>query len=76
MFTCNVRGSHEAKETLVNEVFQIGGEPALVEHIPASVCKQCGEVIFAIDTAEHIRQMLHSSAQPTKRVSLPAFDFA
>ena len=76
MFTCHVCGSHEAKETLVSEVFQIKGEPALVEHIPAQVCAQCEEVIFDIDTAEHIRELLHSSAKPTKKISLPVFDFA
>ncbi len=75
MFTCHVCGSHGAKEELVNEVFLIKGEPALVEHIPAKICSQCGEVIFDIDTAEHIREMLHSSARPTKRVSVPVFEF-
>ena len=76
MFTCHICGSHEAKEELVSEVFLIEGKPALVEHVPAKICSQCGEVIFAIDTAEHIRAILHSSSEPTKRVSVPVFEFA
>jgi YgiT-type zinc finger domain-containing protein len=76
MFTCHVCGSHEASETTVREVFEIRGEPVVVEHIPASVCKQCGEVIFAIDTAEHIRALLASTAKPTRMVNVPVFEFA
>ena len=75
MFTCHVCGSHKANEKLVNEVFLIDDKPILVEHIPATVCVQCGEVIYNIDTAEHIRAMLHSSTEPTKRVSVPVFEF-
>jgi YgiT-type zinc finger domain-containing protein len=70
-----VCGSHKANEKLVNEVFLIDDKPILVEHIPATVCVQCGEVIYNIDTAEHIRAMLHSSTEPTKRVSVPVFEF-
>ena len=76
MFTCHICGSYEAKEELVSEVFLVEGAPALVEHVPAKICSGYGEVIFTIDTAEHIRAMLHSSSQPTKRVSVPVFEFA
>ena len=75
MFTCHVCGSHEAKEALVSEVFLIDGKPSLVEHVPAKICLQCDEVIFDIDTAEHIRQMLRNATEPTKQVSVPVFEF-
>ena len=76
MFTCHICGSHEAKDELVSEVFLIEGKPALVEHVPAKIYSQCGEVIFDIDTAEHIRTILHNSSEPTKRVSVPVFEYA
>ena len=75
MFTCHVCGSHEAEEKLVSETFEVNGETVLVEHIPAKVCKQCGEAIFDIDTGEHIRTLLHNS-KPTRRVSIPVYEFA
>jgi len=46
MFYCHVCGSTEGKEEFVHEVFQIDDKPVLVEHIPAMVCKRCGEEIF------------------------------
>jgi YgiT-type zinc finger domain-containing protein len=76
MFTCHICGSHEAKEELVSDVFLVDEKPALVEHIPAKICAQCGEVIFDLNTAEHIRAMLHGSSQPAKQVSVPVFEFA
>jgi len=77
MFTCHIpAGRMRRKKSFVSEVFLIEGKPALVEHVPAKICSGCGEVIFAIDTTEHIRAMLHSPSQPTKRVSVPVFEFA
>ncbi len=76
MFTCHICGSHEAENKLVSETFQINGETVLVERIPAKVCRQCGEVIFDIDTAEHVRLLLRSSSHPARRISVPVFEFA
>ena len=50
-FTCHICGSHEAETKLISETFEIRGETVLIEHIPAKVCRQCGEVIFDLDTA-------------------------
>ena len=37
MFKCHVCGSTEAREELVSDVFQIDGQPVLVERIPAKI---------------------------------------
>ena len=76
MFTCHVCGSHEVDERSISEVFEVRGEPVLVEHIPATVCKQCGKVIFDIDTADHIRVLLTGTAKPARLAQVPVFDFA
>ena len=76
MFTCHVCGSHEAEDELVSETFTVKGEKVFVDSTPAKVCKQCGEIIFDIDTAEHIRLMLLDISHPSRRVSVPVFDFA
>jgi HTH-type transcriptional regulator / antitoxin MqsA len=75
-FTCHICGSHEAEAKLISETFEIRGETVLIEHIPAKVCRQCGEVIFDLETAEHIRAMVHDGARPARRVSIPVYEFA
>ncbi len=76
MFTCHVCGSHEAEKKEISQLFDIDDEAILVDHIPATVCIQCGEVIFDIDTAEHIRVLLHDGNKPTRIAEIPAYDFA
>ena len=76
MFTCHVCGSHEAEQKLITETFTVRGETVLVEHIPANVCKQCGEVMFDLSIAEHIRELLNDRRIPTRRVSIPVYEFA
>jgi YgiT-type zinc finger domain-containing protein len=75
MFHCHVCGSTEAKEGIVNEVFQIDGKPILVEHIPATLCSRCGEPVFSMETTEKIRRMVHGKAKPEKTVSMDVFAF-
>ena len=76
MFRCHVYGSSDSREELVNEVFQIEGEMMLVEHIPATVCARCGEVIFRRETTEAVRRLVHGDAQPTGAIALKVFEFA
>jgi HTH-type transcriptional regulator/antitoxin MqsA len=76
MFRCHVCGSNDSSEELVNEVFRIGGEMVLVEHIPATVCVRCGETTFSRETTEAVRRLVHGDAQPTGAIELKVFEFA
>ena len=75
MFRCHVCGATEAHEELVDEVFQIEGQPVLVERIPAMVCLRCGEATFSRETTERIRRMVHGEAKPVKSVQMNVFAF-
>ena len=76
IFTCHNCGSHEPEKKYVSETFEIRGETVLVERIPAIVCKQCGEVIFDLQTSEHIRAILQDGSLPVRRVSIPVYEYA
>ncbi len=76
MFRCHVCGSTEAREDLVNEVFQINGQPVLVERIPARVCARCGEATFSRETAEAVRRLVHGEATPVRAVEMKVYEFA
>lgn len=70
---CNSETSHPER---VSEIFQINGKLYLVEDIPATVCAQCGEIIFSRQTTEHIRTMLHSETKPIKAVLMDVYSYA
>lgn len=76
MSQCHVCGYNEFRDTTIDELFLIDGQPVLVEHIPACVCARCGEAVFSRETTEHIRRMVHGEAQPLKSVELKVFAFA
>lgn len=75
MFECHVCKNNQAREKLVDEVFQIDGKHVLVENIPAKVCGRCGEVVFSRETTDKVRQMLHGAAKPVKSISVDVFAF-
>lgn len=76
MFQCHVCGSMKGKEKIVDEVFIIDDKPILVQHIPAVICSHCGGMIFARETTEKVRRMVHGEAKPIKSISLDVFAYA
>ena len=75
MFMCPVCHSHESREELVEEIFQIDGKYVLVDRIPATVCVRCGEETFSRETTEKVRLLVHGQAKPTKSLALEVFEF-
>jgi HTH-type transcriptional regulator/antitoxin MqsA len=73
MFSCHVCGNTTPKSDFLSEVFTIDGRRVLVEHIPAQVCKRCGEAIFSRETIERVRRLVRQEGQPSKTVSLDIF---
>jgi HTH-type transcriptional regulator/antitoxin MqsA len=76
MFKCHVCGSTNAREELVSELFEVNGEPVLVESIPAQVCERCGEEVFSAETSEKVRLLVHGSTKPVKSVTVSVFAYA
>ena len=75
MSKCEVCGSREFRREEVEDVFHVDSRYVLVEHIPATVCVQCGEKTFDAETAEGIRLMLHSQRQPTRAVAMDVYAY-
>ena len=76
MFRCTVCGSSECRDETVDSVFKVDGEYALVNGVPASVCRRCGECSFSRETTEKVRLLVHSESEPPKSVPMRAYDFA
>lgn len=75
MFQCHVCGSSESEQQLITEVFKISNQFYLVENIPATVCRNCGEETFSRETTENIRKMLHSHTEPSRSISVDVFAY-
>ncbi len=75
MFRCNVCGSGQAHQELVEELFMIDGKPVLVQNIPARVCDRCGDETFSRETTEKVRRMVHGEAQPLRSVRMDVLAF-
>jgi YgiT-type zinc finger domain-containing protein len=73
MFECQICGNKSSRSELVSEVFTIEERRVLVERIPAQVCDRCGEPIFAPETAETIRKLIHGESSPLRTESLEVF---
>ncbi len=75
MFRCNVCGSDQAHQELVEELFMIDGKPVLVQNIPARVCDRCGDETFSRETTEKVRRMVHGESRPLRSVRMDVFAF-
>lgn len=75
MAKCEVCGGREFRRAEVDEVFHVDARYVLVEHVPATVCVQCGEKTFDAEAAESIRLMLHDQRPPTRAVAMEVFAF-
>ena len=75
---CQVCGRDAFRIAQVTETFRVDERLFVVEGIPAEVCEHCGEPIFAADTAERIRRLIHGPHETLRelRAEVVAFSAA
>jgi YgiT-type zinc finger domain-containing protein len=62
-------------EQEVTYTIEVDDQWVIVEHVPARVCPQCGERLFAPETVERLQQIAWGRKQPQRLVQTPVFDF-
>jgi YgiT-type zinc finger domain-containing protein len=72
--------SHEAwNETFVEQqvtyVLEQQGKVLIIEHVPARVCQETGERLFAPETVERLQHIVWEQSTPTRIVETPVFEF-
>jgi YgiT-type zinc finger domain-containing protein len=50
------------------------GKVLIIENIPARVCKETGERLFAPETAERLQHIVWEQRQPTRIIETPVFE--
>jgi YgiT-type zinc finger domain-containing protein len=63
------------EEQTVTYVLEQQGKVLIIEHVPARVCKETGERLFAPETVERLQQIVWEQRTPTRIVETPVFEF-
>jgi HTH-type transcriptional regulator/antitoxin MqsA len=73
---CEICGGRKFRQEEDDNVFRVGSRDVLVEHIPATVCVQCGERSFDAATAETLRNKLNEGERRSvRKVELAVFAY-
>jgi YgiT-type zinc finger domain-containing protein len=68
------------KETIVERkvtyTIEHGGRFIIVENVPARVCVETGEQLFAPETVERLQGMVWDHETPTRMIETPVYEFA
>ena len=72
--------SHEVREETFEEqqvtyVLEQQGKVLIIEHVPARVCRETGERLFAPETVERLQHIVWEQRQPIRIVETPVFEF-
>ena len=72
--------AHEWKETFVEQkvtyTIELDGKFIIVENVPARVCVETGERLFAPETVERLQQTVWEGREPHRVIETPVFEFA
>jgi len=64
------------EEQKVTYVLERQGKVLIIENVPARVCRETGERLFAPETVERFQQIVWEQRKPTRIVETPVFEFA
>lgn len=68
------------KETMVERKvaysLEMGGKFFIVENVPARVCIETGEQLFAPEVVERLQRTIWESKQPSRVIETPVFEYA
>lgn len=47
-----------------------------IEHVPAEVCKRCGEKMYSPEVTDELLRFARSEFKPARKIEVPVYDFA
>lgn len=72
---CSIRGCPgELERRTITHTVRHQGRLLVIDHVPAEVCRVCGEALLAPETIRRIQQIL--DAQPTPSSTVPLYEYA
>ena len=68
------------KETMrdarITYTLEKDGKFYIIENVPARICDETGEQLFAPATVERLQQIVFTGKKPKKTIETPIFEFA
>ena len=72
--------THEWEETYIEQnvtyAIEVDGKFIIVENVPARVCVETGERLFAPETVERLQHTVWERQKPRRVIETPVFEFA
>ena len=62
------------EEQQVTYVLEQQGKVLIIEHVPARVCRETGERLFAPETVARLQQIVWEQRKPARIVEAPVFE--
>jgi YgiT-type zinc finger domain-containing protein len=63
------------EEQKVTYVLEQRGKVLIIENVPARVCRETGERLFAPETVERLQHIVWEQNKPTRVIETPVFEF-
>jgi YgiT-type zinc finger domain-containing protein len=63
------------EEQKVTYILEHQGKVLIIENVPARVCQETGERLFAPETVERLQHIVWEQRQPTRIIETPVFEF-
>jgi YgiT-type zinc finger domain-containing protein len=63
------------EEQTVTYVLEQQGKVLIIEHVPARVCRETGERLFAPETVERLQHIMWEKRKPIRIIETPVFEF-
>ena len=60
----------------VKYTLEVDGKLIVVENVPARVCVETGEQLFAPETVERLQKLVAGKTKPKRVMEVPVFEFA
>ena len=72
---CNIKGcTGEYEKKQIVHTVQAHGRIIVIDHVPAEVCRICGDVLLDSHTVRRIEKFIETEAQPSSTVPLYHFN--
>ena len=72
---CSIQGCPgEYEERTVVHTVRENDQVTVINHVPAEVCRACGDVLLSPETVRHIEELLRTKPSPS--ASVPLYEYA
>lgn len=67
---------HQMTETRIRHVQALHDRVVVFENVPADVCDQCGETLFAGWVVDRLNELLWSTPPTARTIEAPVYDLS